>query len=57
LFLGRKLRTSIRTLVDKCFKLLNHFERRWWWMNLARIWRLQCQKILVVIKTINIRTI
>jgi hypothetical protein len=38
LFLGRKFRTLIRTLVDKCLKLLNHSERRWWWMNLARIW-------------------
>jgi hypothetical protein len=28
LFLGRKFITSIRTLVDKCFKLLNDSERR-----------------------------
>jgi hypothetical protein len=39
LFLGRKFRTSIRTLVDKCFKLLNHSKRRRWWMNPARILR------------------
>jgi hypothetical protein len=27
LFLGTKFRTSIRMLVDKCFKLLNHSKR------------------------------
>jgi hypothetical protein len=27
LFSSRKFRTSIRTLVDKCFKLLNHSEK------------------------------
>jgi hypothetical protein len=37
LFLGRKFRTSRRTLVDKCFKLLNHSERRLSWMNLVRM--------------------
>jgi hypothetical protein len=30
LFPGRKFRTSIRTLIDKCSKLLNHSERRLW---------------------------
>jgi hypothetical protein len=28
LFLGKKFRTSIGMLVDKCFKVLNHSERR-----------------------------
>jgi hypothetical protein len=42
LFPDRKYRTSIRMLVDKCSKLLNHSERRLWWMNPARIMRLQC---------------
>jgi hypothetical protein len=54
-FLGKKFRTSIRTLVDKCFKLLNHSERRWWWTNPARIWQPRCQNFLVVIKNINTR--
>jgi hypothetical protein len=27
LFPGRKFKTSIRTLVDKCLKLLNHSEK------------------------------
>jgi hypothetical protein len=30
LFPGRKFRTSIRALVDKCLKLLNHSERKLW---------------------------
>jgi hypothetical protein len=37
LFSGRKFRTSIRTLVEKGSKLLNHSERRLWWMNPARM--------------------
>jgi hypothetical protein len=42
---GQKVQKLIRTLVDNCFKLLNHSERRLWWMNLARMMRPQCQKI------------
>jgi hypothetical protein len=42
LFLGRKFITLIRTLVDKCLKLLNHSERRFWWMKPVRIMRQQC---------------
>jgi hypothetical protein len=37
LFLGKKFRTLIRMLVDKCFKLLNHSKRRLQWMNPTRI--------------------
>jgi hypothetical protein len=50
LFSGRKFRTSIRTLVEKGSKLLNHSERRLWWMNPARMMWPQCQIFLVVIK-------
>jgi hypothetical protein len=42
LFPGKKFRTLIRMLVDKCLKLLNHSERRLWWMNPTRIMRPQC---------------
>jgi hypothetical protein len=42
LFPGRKFKTSIRMLVDKCSKLLSHSERRLWWMNPTRIMRPQC---------------
>jgi hypothetical protein len=30
LFLGKKFRASIRTVLDKCLKLLNYSERRLW---------------------------
>jgi hypothetical protein len=42
LFSSRKFRRSIRTLVDKCLKLLNHSERRLWWMKPTRIIPPQC---------------
>jgi hypothetical protein len=33
LFPGRNFKTSKRMLVYKCLKLLNHLERRLWWIN------------------------
>jgi hypothetical protein len=50
IFPSRKFRISIRTLVDKCFKHLNHLERRFWWMNPARILWPPCQNVLEVMK-------